>query len=361
MDIAREWLAARADPKTVPPVRNIAAVPRNPEPPVVQRTPVVETPEPVRSVGLDEVAAGQQFIRRIDDIRQAVSMIESGAVATMMQSGPEPEQVQSPPPPPEPVRPQSVDPAQEEWARVLIRADVGERTAAEIASAAAAAGSIAEALKGLIKFKGPVTLAENERKIVMFVGPTGVGKTTTLVKVCADFYRKRIPIRFMTIDTYRVGATGQLESYAAIIKAPLDIVRTPEEYRAKLEAASERVVFTDTAGRSPRDEERRKELLSFVKSVPAGFKTEVYLVLSATTAAADMESITKRFEDFPLSGVVITKTDEPEMNGRTLDYLRRTGLPAAYFTTGQSVPEDIVPAGPENLTRLVIPQDAGRS
>lgn len=286
-------------------------------------------------------------VRRIEDVRRAVAMLERPDFPASIL-----------PPPKEEVVPAGSDAASARWCKVLEEAEVPVGAAAELAKAVVERGGLEAALEGFVRFRGPVRLAEGERKVVVLVGPTGVGKTTTLVKVCAEFYRRRIPLRFMTVDTFRVGATAQLEAYAEIIKAPIDIVRTPREYAERLAACGERMVFTDTAGRNPRDEVRRRELMEFLKAVPSGFVTEVYLVVSATTALQDMLAVAKRFGELPLAGVVVTKTDEVDRQGRVVEFLRRSGLALAYLTTGQEVPDDLAEGSAGVLAGMLVPPEA---
>jgi flagellar biosynthesis protein FlhF len=212
-----------------------------------------------------------------------------------------------------------------------------------------------EAISRVVKFRQPLGLAESEKKIVLFAGPTGVGKTTTLVKLSAESFRNQIPLRFMTNDTYRVGATGQLESYTNILNAPLDIVNTCGEFNRKIAAAAERLIFVDTAGRSPRDDDRQAELRQFLEGLDRrDYSLETFLVLAMTTDRKDMEETAASFSFLNPSGVILTKTDESRWYGKIVNFLCKTGLQAAYFTTGQSVPEDIVPATPEALAGMIL-------
>jgi flagellar biosynthesis protein FlhF len=215
--------------------------------------------------------------------------------------------------------------------------------------------NLKSAIGRVLKFHPPFSLGEGEKKIVLFAGPTGVGKTTTLVKLSAESFRNQVPLRFMTNDTYRVGATSQLESYTKILNAPLDIVNNSDEFNKKMATARERLIFVDTAGRSPRDDNKQAELRQFLSGLDRrDYVLEAYLVLAMTTDRKDLDETVASFSFLNPVGVVLTKTDESHRYGKIINFLCRTGLPAVYFTTGQSVPEDIVPATPASLAEMIL-------
>lgn len=201
---------------------------------------------------------------------------------------------------------------------------------------------------------GPADNIDQRPKVVSFVGPTGVGKTTTLAKVCAA-ERMRNPnlkIGLITMDTYRIGAVQQLKAYAQIIKVPIKVVSSPEEFKDAINGYREMdLVLVDTAGRSQRDEMQMSELREFL-GVGQDFTN--LLVLSSTTKDGDLLEITKRFSTAKLDGVIFTKLDESTSYGSIFNHAIRFKLPLAYLTTGQNVPEDIEQASRERLIDLLL-------
>jgi flagellar biosynthesis protein FlhF len=190
-------------------------------------------------------------------------------------------------------------------------------------------------------------------KILVFTGPTGVGKTTTLAKLAAHFVlteKKRVGM--ITIDTYRIGAVEQLRTYAAITEIPIEVVITPKNMQAALEKlAGLDLILVDTAGRSAKNSMQVAELNSFLTQLPAA---EVFLVLSVTTKAKDLHLITERFRKVGYNRLIFTKLDETANFGAILNTTYATGLPLTYLTTGQNVPDDLEEADREKIAQLIL-------
>jgi flagellar biosynthesis protein FlhF len=189
--------------------------------------------------------------------------------------------------------------------------------------------------------------------VVALVGPTGVGKTTTVAKLAADFKlaRGRRP-GLVTVDTYRIAAVEQLRTYAEIIDLPLAVANAPGEMpRAIEELGDVDLVLIDTAGRSPRDEVKIRELADFLA---AARPDEVHLVLSATTGERSLRAAAERFASARADRLILTKLDEADGLGGVLAVLERSHLPVSYITTGQAVPDDIEPAARARLARLIL-------
>lgn len=190
-------------------------------------------------------------------------------------------------------------------------------------------------------------------RVIALIGPTGVGKTTTLAKLsatCCLHGNKRVAM--ITTDTYRLAATDQLQRYADILGVSLEIVYTPEEMQQAIERHQDvDVIFVDTAGRSQKNLEQMSDLKRFLE---AASPAQVHLLLSATTKYDDLMDVITRFELVPLSSLIITKTDESNSFGALWSLLRDVPLPVSYLTTGQNVPEDIEKATPERLARLFV-------
>ncbi|MHB1650869.1 MAG: flagellar biosynthesis protein FlhF [Desulfitobacteriaceae bacterium] len=192
-------------------------------------------------------------------------------------------------------------------------------------------------------------------RVVALVGPTGVGKTTTIGKLAAGFsiVDKR-KVALITADTYRVAAVEQLKTFGEIIGVPVEVVMTPAGLReALLRHTDKELIFIDTAGRSPQHELHMSELRAFLDRAEPDL---TMLVMSATTSSVDQLRVFKRFE--PLSThLIFTKLDETVSSGTLLNILDKTTLPVAYLTTGQNVPDDIEVATPERLADYVLGEE----
>ena len=179
-----------------------------------------------------------------------------------------------------------------------------------------------------------------QQKIVFFIGPTGVGKTTTLAKLAAYYtLEKKLDAGLITADTYRIAAVEQLKIYSDILNIPIKIIYEKKDFYEVLSNFKDKdIVFVDTAGRNHKDEEQMveiKELLEVVKN------KEIYLVLSSTTDLEGIKEILKQYEFVDDYKIIFTKIDEASSNGVILNTKFYTQNPLSYFTTGQNVPEDI--------------------
>lgn len=213
--------------------------------------------------------------------------------------------------------------------------------------------SLVEAFAGLIKCTGPVKIKKSGPRIIALVGPTGVGKTTTTAKLAAMYaMNKGANVALVTTDNFRVGAIEQLKTYSKIMGVSLEVASTPKEMAKVLEAHSDKdLILIDTAGRSPKDEERLEELKALLESDSA---IETHLCLSATTKDRELNETVRRFSVLPLSRLLFTKIDESESLGCIINTHMRSKLPLSYMTNGQMVPEDIVVASPQKLANLVM-------
>jgi flagellar biosynthesis protein FlhF len=199
---------------------------------------------------------------------------------------------------------------------------------------------VIELLENDIKVSGPIRTDADRCRLVALVGPTGVGKTTTIAKLAANYrLREKRRVGLITVDTYRVAAVEQLRTYADIIDLPMEVVATPREMREAVSRMSHLdLVLMDTAGRSPRDEVKIQELKSMLAEAEPD---EVHLVLSSTAGAKSLINTAEKFAEVGTTAMVLTKLDEAQSLGHLVSLVRECDLPVSYLTDGQNVPDDI--------------------
>jgi flagellar biosynthesis protein FlhF len=216
--------------------------------------------------------------------------------------------------------------------------------------------ALREAVEQCIPIAPPIRAIPGTRRIVALVGPTGVGKTTTVAKLAANFKLAHgARVGLITVDTYRIAAVEQLKTYAEIIDLPLSVVNDPAEMpRALEDLGAVDLVFIDTAGRSPRDEVKIRELGEFLLQARPD---EVHLVLSAVAGHRSLRAALERFASVQVDRLILTKLDEADSLGGVLAALGFSNRPVSYLTTGQAVPDDIEPADRRRLARLILKQE----
>lgn len=192
-----------------------------------------------------------------------------------------------------------------------------------------------------------------QKKYINVLGPTGVGKTTTIAKMAAHaVLQKKKKIGFITTDTYRIAAIEQLKTYAGLLQAPVEIVYNSEDFKKAMETYKDfDLVFIDTAGRNYKEVkfvEDVKKLIQFEDNV------ESYLVLSSTSKEKDMETIIEQFSSFPIEQFIFTKADETNSIGSMINLMIKYNKGLAYYTDGQEVPEDINEASVDSLLKLLF-------
>ena len=209
--------------------------------------------------------------------------------------------------------------------------------------------SIRESLEKNIKIEE--NFLDVPPKVVALVGPTGVGKTTTIAKLAYLFKKKRKKVGIISLDSFRVGAFEQLKSFAEILEIPFKLSDSPKSFNVHLLDMEDRdVILVDTAGRSHYDVVRLKELESYFKVSDIS----VYLTLAANLAELVMYEAVMQFGIFSIKGIIFTKLDETPFPGSIINVAYRTQYPILCFTTGQSLPEDIVIANYDYIIRLIL-------
>jgi len=208
-------------------------------------------------------------------------------------------------------------------------------------------------LSSLIAQDIKVRTGRTNKKAVMLIGPTGVGKTTTIAKLSAIAMKEGKKVAIVNLDTYRIGAVEQIRIYARIMGIPLSVVSNAQELEKSVMKSLESrdVVFIDTTGRNPRDENNINEILSICRTkVPV----ELHLLMSAGCDDAVMIDAYRFYRKLPVDYVDFTKVDEAVRFGSLYNLLLTYQKPVAFITTGQKVPGDIDFATPEKLTNLIL-------
>lgn len=211
--------------------------------------------------------------------------------------------------------------------------------------------------KIILKLGQPKTITLNgtSPKFIFVIGPTGVGKTTTIAKIASKFkVEEKAKVAFITSDTYRVAAVEQLRTYANILGIPLKVVYTEDEMRqAKEEFADFDIVFVDTAGRSHRNKEHRDDIELLLDAIPSD-ERETYLVLSATTKYRDLIKITEAYSEIVDYSLIFTKLDETSCIGNLFNIRMLTDAPLSYATFGQNVPDDITKIDAQSIAKQLL-------
>jgi flagellar biosynthesis protein FlhF len=215
---------------------------------------------------------------------------------------------------------------------------------------------IEKTLKDLLKNKiltsGPIKKGM-KKKVIMFIGPTGVGKTTTMAKLGAIYaLRENQKVSFVTIDTYRIAATEQLKKYAGIMKIPIHVVNDQTLFKEIIDKEKADIVMVDTSGRSHKNDLKISEIKSYADMVEYDF--EKVLCVCANTKKGDLGDVFRAFEKIDFTSGIVTKIDEASYIGSIIDVSEKYKKPISYFTNGQEVPNDIFVAEPEKIMDMLV-------
>jgi flagellar biosynthesis protein FlhF len=218
---------------------------------------------------------------------------------------------------------------------------------------------IQKRIERFVRVTGPLKCEAGKAKVIALVGPTGVGKTTTVAKLAAHYTAvERKNVAIITVDVYRVAAVEQMRVYAQLLKVPIEVVLTPTDLRGTLAAHRDKdLILIDSGGRSQYNWMQVLELTGFFKELS---DVDIHLVLSAATRAKENMAVIDRFSSMPITGLLITKLDETRDYGSLLTLAVKSKRPISYLTAGQSIPEDIEPASPAKLARMILHTEAER-
>lgn len=242
----------------------------------------------------------------------------------------------------------------------LVRAVVETLGTAGVGNREAMKSLLWERMEEAVAVSGPAVSKHYGQKVMMLVGPTGVGKTTTIAKLAGlarqqDEHRRTVLI---TLDTYRVAAVEQLRVFAKILKMPLEVAVSHKDFMECMGRHQHAdLLLIDTAGRSPKDQAGYDELLAITRGQ---VHVETHLVLAAPMAELVQMDTIRRYQLVPIHKLIITKLDEVSMGGGVYNVLSQTGLPVSYLSAGQRVPEDLEVATRTRLVELAWGQSPGQ-
>lgn len=212
--------------------------------------------------------------------------------------------------------------------------------------------------KMILKFGKAVPIEKNGRtpRVVFLVGPTGVGKTTTIAKLASRFkLEQKRKVVLLTADTYRIAAAEQLRTYANILEVPFRVIYSAEELRRGVQDFKNyEIILVDMAGHSPHNPALRENMLAYMNELGGDIEKEVHLVLSATTKYKDLLSIVESYAEIEDYKIIFTKLDETTTLGNLLNLKLHTGAALSYITCGQNVPDDIEIFNPQKTVKQLL-------
>lgn len=201
-----------------------------------------------------------------------------------------------------------------------------------------------------------IQASENKPKLIYFIGPTGVGKTTTIAKIASKFcVEEKKKIALLTADTYRIAAAEQLRTYANILEVPFRVIYTPEEIVQSVEEFKNLdYILVDTSGHSHQNQEQKEAIVEFLQATDDTIEKEIFLVVSATTKYKDLVRIADSYKSVKDYKIIFTKLDETTALGNLYNLRLYTGASLSYVTCGQNVPDDISPFNPQFTVKQIL-------
>lgn len=241
----------------------------------------------------------------------------------------------------------------EDLAKAITQTVYSKTEASDYKNKTAVVNNLLSLLQRMIKVARPIEMVGRSPYVVALIGPTGVGKTTTIAKIAANqklYNRSRVAL--ISADTYRIAAIEQLQTFANIASIPMNVVYSPEDMREAIHKFRDYdLILIDTVGRSQKNEKHLRELNRFIEMANPD---EVHLVLSLTTALKNLLDIMRRFKIMRPNRLIFTKLDETTNTGNILNVLYKHQLPVSFLTTGQVVPNDITAPQRETLANLIF-------
>jgi len=194
--------------------------------------------------------------------------------------------------------------------------------------------------------------ANDKKKIKVFIGPTGVGKTTTLAKMAARYsIMKKMKVGLITTDTFRIAATAQLGTYARIMGLNMEVASSKESFQKAIRLFADRdVILVDTPGRGRLDD----GYINFLENSSPNSNTETNLLLNATASDDNLQDILSKYANIDFDNLIVTKIDESRRFGILYDVINKVNKPVTYLTCGQNVPQDIEEATPPRMANLIM-------
>ncbi len=244
----------------------------------------------------------------------------------------------------------------EDLAKAIVQTVYSHTNATDYKKADIVRRNLLNLVQRMIKVGRPLEQVTRLPYVVALVGPTGVGKTTTIAKIAANlklFYNRKVAL--VSADTYRIAAIEQLQTFANIANIPMSVAYSPQEIREAVHRYREKdIILIDTVGRSQKHDQHLRELQKFVD---AANPDEVHLVLSLTSSLRTLLDVVKRFQLLRPNRLIFSKLDEASQTGNIINVLYKHPLPVSYLTTGQTVPNDIVSADKGLLANLILKGD----
>ena len=240
----------------------------------------------------------------------------------------------------------------EQLAADLVQSVYARLSGEQLANRQITDASLLSAMASIVKMVEQSKSRRKNTRVIVLVGPTGVGKTTTIAKLAAiNKLIHRLDVALVSADTYRIGAIEQLRTFATIAEMPMEVAYQPSEIASALRKFRDKdMVFIDTVGRSQRS---RKELNDLAKFVNAANPDEIHLVLNASTSLKTSCDVIEQFKAVKPDRLLFSKLDEAATLGPLLTILNRHHMPVSYLTTGQAVHDDIIAVDPTQFARMV--------
>ncbi|MDA3901768.1 MAG: flagellar biosynthesis protein FlhF [Spirochaetes bacterium] len=304
--------------------------------------------DPIVEISTDEYEKLKNFEKEFYDVKASLNRLLEKQNSTPFQAKPEEEHDNIK----EYIRILQENEYTDEESSELICAVKESLSHVEINDSSIIKKNLEELIMSKIVTSGPVKHT-GRKKIVMFVGPTGVGKTTSLAKMGAHLaLRDKKKVAFVTIDTYRIAATEQLKKYAEIMRIPIHVVNEQKELKRVIDKTDADVILIDTSGRSHKNTLKISEIKSFADAVDCDF--EKILCVSASTKRRDVDHIFDAFKSVECNSVLITKVDETSFVGNIVKVADKYNKPISYIANGQEVPNDLYAADSKNLAEMIV-------